>query len=134
MDDAINFAEARCRLNECMNGCTRSDIDGGGCYVEAGIGEHLCGGIRVLLFDIGKQNTLTGGDAANDGLANRSGSDYNDHICHLIPIFLRSFHLSVVRKSSVGDVWRETHSSPLYRVPGTELRSPRFPPSPQAIR
>ena len=50
--------------------------------VEAGVLEHLGGGVGVLVAQVGEQDALAGTDSSGDGQPDRAGSDDDGDVGH----------------------------------------------------
>ena len=69
--------------------------------VEAGVAEHLGGGVGVVLVEVGEHDVLAGADPSGDGLADRAGADDDDDVAHDV---LLSVLLVVSWDEADGDV------------------------------
>ena len=82
MDQSCDVAQAGGRLDECVDGLARGNVDRRDAHLVPGVAENLCLVVRVLLTHVGQQDMLAHADAPRDRLTDLTGSDDDDHIAH----------------------------------------------------
>ena len=100
MDDTGHLTQAGGVFDQRLHRLPRRDVDGGGAGLEAGVLEHLGGGVRVLGAEVGDQDALSGTDSSGDGHTDRAGSDDDGDVGHDVPCLSCRWPWSIGRSSA----------------------------------
>src|SRR4051794_41137352 len=82
MDEAMNVTKRAGLFDKRLDRGAGGHIDSRGCYLEAGFTQCLCCSVGILLAQISQHQVLARTDPPGDSLADRSGSNNNNYLCH----------------------------------------------------